>query len=107
MYWLRGEGFGNETSPSQLSLFLSADAATLEPLLAIMQIDGLVESGSSGEGSYQLSDIGAEEGGRRFTEEFADAGLGAAGHGTCKPGCDCELHGHECCDHSHDHEAAH
>jgi hypothetical protein len=101
MFWLRGEGFGEQTTPPQLSVFLPADESQLRSALEQMTTDGLVEKGTSG--SYALTAGGLNEGGRRFTEEFADAGLGAGGHGKCAPGCDCELHGlAECTHHHHD-----
>ena len=100
MFWMRGEGFGAETTASQLSVFLPATELQLQTSLDQMTTDGLVVKGNSG--SYGLTPDGLNEGGRRFTEEFADAGLGAGGHGKCAPGCDCELHGPAECTHRHD-----
>jgi hypothetical protein len=105
MFWLRGEGFGEQTTPRQLSVFLPSIESELQRALDQMAADGLVghdAPGSYGASeSYALTEVGLNEGGRRFTEEFADAGLGAGGHGKCAPGCDCELHGSEECTHHH------
>ncbi len=105
MFWLRGEGFGKETDAKQLSSFLPDDPETISLVLELLTVDGFVEKNSNG--MYSMLPMGVEEGGKRFAEEFADAGINAGGHGTCAPGCDCELHGHEYCDHrQHDHDGA-
>ncbi len=104
MFWLRGEKLGEETDANQLGNFLPEAPDSINEVLRLMEHDGFVERTSNG--LYRLTAIGAAEGGQRFAEEFADAGINAGGHGTCAPGCDCELHGHECCDHRHEHNGA-
>jgi len=82
MYWMRGEGFGEEADVASLVSFLALD----ENLLC-EQVDILVEEGYL-EGSgrhYRLSELGAKEGGRRFADEFSD--LQQTAHGECGPGC--------------------
>ena len=82
MYWMRGEGFGEETDAGMLQSFLVVDEALLREQLAILvEEDYLEESG----GRYRLSTLGVKEGGRRFADEFAD--LQHTAHGDCGPGC--------------------
>ncbi len=104
MYWLRGEGLGEQTNASQLGTFLPDSRESIDAVLQLMKVDGFVRQDPDEQ--FSLSDLGITEGGRRFAEEFADAGINAGGHGTCAPGCDCELHGHECCEHRHEHNGA-
>lgn len=82
MYWMRGEGFGEDVNATGLSGFLA-----LDPELLAEQLDILVEEGhleQSG-GRYLLSSSGVREGGRRFHDEFAD--LQKSAHGECGPDC--------------------
>ncbi len=82
MYWMRGEGFGEETDEGMLRSFLVVDESLLREQLAILvEEDYLEESG----GSYRLSQLGVKEGGRRFADEFS--GLQSAAHGDCGPEC--------------------
>ncbi len=82
MYWMRGEGFGEETDAGMLQSFLVVDEALLQEQLAVLvEEDYLEESG----GRYRLSELGVKEGGRRFADEFA--GLQSAAHGDCGPEC--------------------
>ena len=96
LYWLKGEGLQEEASAEQLAVFLPASNDELEPVIRSMVTIGMLEPGK-GAGTCRLNELGLAEGGRRFAEAFADAGLGIQGHGTCMPGCDCELHGPEAC----------
>ena len=101
LFWMSGEGLGDEASAKELSVWVAAREAELSPVLQWMNRDGLIASGHR-DGTFTLTDPGRSEGGRRFTESFADAGLGVQGHGECAPGCDCPEHGHEYCQ-GHDH----
>jgi hypothetical protein len=82
MYWMRGEGFGEDADAASLTSFLALDEALLRE-----QIDILIEEGCLEEsgGRYRLSEFGAKEGGRRFADEFS--GLQQTAHGDCGPEC--------------------
>lgn len=82
MYWMRGEGFGEEADAESLVSFLSLDGALLRGQLEILVEDGLLEETG---GRYRLSELGAKEGGRRFADEFS--GLQSLAHGDCGPDC--------------------
>ncbi|MDP9410253.1 MAG: hypothetical protein M3P70_07060 [Actinomycetota bacterium] len=82
MYWMRGEGFGEETDAGMLQSFLVVDGSLLREQLEILTEEGyLDESG----GRYRLSELGVKEGGRRFADEFS--GLQGTAHGDCGPEC--------------------
>ena len=82
MYWMRGEGFGEETDDQMLQSFLVVDEALLrEQLEVLVEEEYLDESG----GWYRLSALGVREGGRRFADEFSD--LQSTAHGDCGPSC--------------------
>jgi hypothetical protein len=95
MYWMRGEGFGEEADAGSLVSFLAVDEALLREQLAILvEEDYLEESG----GRYRLSEVGVKEGGRRFADEFA--GLQNTAHGQCGPDCPhCQGIPHDNCVH--------
>jgi len=82
MFWMRGEGFGEETDAAALSRLISADVDLITDQLAALVTDGHLEP--VGE-SYRLSVTGQQEGGRRFADEFA--GLQLTAHGECPPDC--------------------
>lgn len=101
LFWVRGEGLGEDADPTELSIWLGMESHLLTPILDAMRRDGYLVPGRR-PCSWALSDLGLAEGGRRFTEEFADAGLGASGHGECGPECDCSQHGPDACaEHRH------
>jgi hypothetical protein len=82
MYWLRGEGFGEEVDASIIERFLGVDAAT-----GVQYLDALVEEGfveRVGE-RYKLSEEGRREGGLEFASSFED--LMRPSHGDCGPDC--------------------
>lgn len=82
MYWMRGEGFGEEADAGSLVSFLAVDEYLLREQLAVLvEEDYLEEFG----GRYRLSELGVKEGGRRFADEFA--GLQNTAHGQCGPEC--------------------
>ena len=82
MYWMRGEGFGEETEAGMLQSFLVVDEVLLRQQLGILTEDGYLEESG---GRYRLSELGIKEGGRRFADEFS--GLQSGAHGDCGPEC--------------------
>jgi DNA-binding transcriptional ArsR family regulator len=99
MYWMRGEGLADAAGVQELQTFLDEETApTLEEDLAALEDAGLLES--AGGGRFRLTRRGAEEGGRRFLEDFEE--LMHQGHGACSdPDCDCHALGPEACAHAH------
>lgn len=82
MYWMRGEGFGEEADAGSLVSFLAVDEGLLREQLVILVEEGYLEEYG---GRYRLSELGVREGGRRFADEFA--GLQRTAHGQCGPDC--------------------
>ncbi len=82
MYWMRGEGFGEEADLGSLVSFLSLDETLLREQLDILVEEGYLEESG---GRYRLSELGVKEGGRRFADEFS--GLQDTAHGECGPEC--------------------
>lgn len=82
MYWMRGEGFGDQVDARNLSGFLVVEEELLREQLQILVEDGYLDESN---GWYWLTEFGAREGGRRFHEEFAD--LQRTAHGECGPDC--------------------
>ncbi len=82
MYWLRGEGFGEDADARSLASFLVLDEDLIREQLAVLAEDGYLEESG---GRYRLSEVGVREGGRRFADEFAD--LQKTSHGECGPDC--------------------
>jgi hypothetical protein len=82
MYWLRGEGFGEEVDASVIERFLGVDAE-----VGIQYLDELVEEGLIevlGD-LYCLSELGRKEAGFEFAQAFED--LTNQAHGECGPDC--------------------
>jgi hypothetical protein len=82
MYWMRGEGFGEDADAASLTSFLALDETLLREQLGILVEEDYLEET---EGRYRLSEFGAKEGGRRFADEFS--GLQETAHGECGPEC--------------------
>ena len=82
MYWMRGEGFGEETDEGMLRSFLVVDEILLREQLEVLTEEGYLEESG---GRYRLSELGVNEGGRRFDDEFS--GLQGTAHGDCGPEC--------------------
>ena len=82
MYWMRGEGFGEEADVQMLQSFLVVDEALLREQLEILAEEGYLEESN---GRCRLSELGVKEGGRRFADEFS--GLQSTAHGDCGPDC--------------------
>jgi hypothetical protein len=95
MYWYRGEGFGTSVTARDLLTFLSADEQSIQEHMERMAADGYLQrvdasDADSGAGDaapprYTFTEFGAEEGARRFADEFS--GVTKQGHGDCPPGC--------------------
>ena len=110
MYWMQGEGFGEQVTMSELQKFLDAPLASLAENVRQLVTNGLVTLGSAEK--YRLTEMGLREGGRRFADEFD--GLLQQGHYECNdPNCDChspeftggcKAHEHP---YSHDHSHVH
>lgn len=86
MFWIQGEGLGEEVDAPTLERFLGVDASIGALALERLVDDGLLERPATER--YRLSAQGLEHGGRIFAEEFAD--LTRPGHGEC--GADCWCH---------------
>jgi hypothetical protein len=115
LFWMRGEGLAEAVTWAELARFLGADEAVVKAELARLEHDGYVEgvrsreSGFWGEAApghspptpdarlltpaYSLTPLGAQEGGRRFRDEFV--GLTRQAHAECGPGCWCQDPDHE------------
>ncbi len=86
MYWMRGEGFGEKITVSELKKFLDASEEILAANLLQLAKNGLVNFDFSD--AYELTETGVKEGGRRFADEFD--GMLKQGHYECDdPNCDC------------------
>lgn len=84
MFWIQGEGFGDQVSPALLERFLGVDAQ-----VGVRYLDKLVDEGlllRNGD-LYEFTDEGRRHGARVFADEFAD--LTKPGHGECGPDCWC------------------
>ncbi len=86
MYWMTGEGFGQEFTLADLRKFLSAGDEILADNFEQMVSTGLLERVDGGK--YALTAQGKREGGRRFADEFEE--MLKPGHFECdEPDCDC------------------
>ena len=86
MYWMRGEGFGEQITVAQLKKFLDASEEILAANLSELERKELVNFDLSN--FYELTETGVKEGGRRFADEFD--GMLKQGHYECNdPNCDC------------------
>ena len=108
MYWLRGEGFGDQVDPGLLERFLGVDAA-----IGVQYLDRLVDEGyleRFGD-RYALSPLGVKEGGLEFAMSFEE--MTRPTHGECSDDCWCHSSPEEAAacaaerlgqhDHDHDH----
>lgn len=84
MFWIHGEGFGEDIEPSYLERFLGVDAA-----YGITYLDRMVDEGllSKSGTHYRLTEQGRSQGGRIFADEFVE--LTKPNHGECGPTCWC------------------
>ena len=84
MYWLRGEGFGNEVDAPMLERFLGVDASIGVRYLDRLVVEGyIVPDGDR----YRLSETGMREGGLEFAASFSE--LTKPTHGECSADCWC------------------
>lgn len=82
MYWMLGEGLGDQPTTAQIEAFLGVGSLgdlTLKRMVA----EGYLRA--AGEGGYELTDLGMGEGKRSFSDEFS--GLTNQAHGECSPDC--------------------
>jgi hypothetical protein len=86
MFWIRGEGLGDDVDELTLERFLGVEATTCAEALERLVDEALLEP--TGDARYRLSPTGQAHGARIFAEEFAD--LTRPGHGEC--GADCWCH---------------
>jgi hypothetical protein len=84
MYWLRGEGFGDQVDPSLLERFLGVDAGIGVQYLDRLVIEGYVEPVGD---RYMLSELGSREGALEFASSFSE--LTRPTHGECSADCWC------------------
>ena len=84
MYWMRGEGFADAPTASELARFLALPAEELLPYLQRFVTDGYLEHAGDG---FRLTELGTETGKRSFADEFA--GLTGQAHGECDEDCWC------------------
>jgi hypothetical protein len=101
MFWMRGEGIGDTSTPEQLASFLNADSDLLRSHLNRMVKEKYLTCKAS---QYALTEFGRQEGARLFVQEFA--GLTYQAHGECNnPNCACQTQGPAACEsrttHSH------
>ncbi len=84
MFWLRGEGFGDQVDASLLERFLGVDAA-----IGVQYMDQLVNEGylERLDGRYVLSETGLHEGALEFAASFDE--LTRPTHGECSADCWC------------------
>lgn len=84
MYWLKGEGFGDQISPNVLERFLGVEAK-----VGVQYLDRLVDEGyvMRSADRYELSEIGHKEGGVEFVSSFAE--MTRPTHGECSADCWC------------------
>lgn len=85
MFWIKGEGFGDQADPALLERFLGVDA-----LVGLEYLDRLVADGLLARTPtlrYELTELGEAHGARVFGEEFAE--LTKPGHGECSASCWC------------------
>ena len=99
LFWLEGEGLVDAARPCDLVTFLDAGEALVQRHLDLLVEEGYAAHLNDLSGQYRLTELGKQEGGRRFAQEFA--GLTSQGHGECSdPNCDCKTEGpHACGEH--------
>lgn len=86
MFWLRGEGLGEDVEPVLLERFLGVDAA-----IAVTYLDRLVQDGFLDRRgtAYRLSARGEAEGAAEFEAAFSS--LTRPTHGECSADCWCHV----------------
>ncbi len=84
MFWLRGEGFGDQVDAGLLERFLGVEAAVGVRYLDRLVEEGLVEQDGD---RYRLSPVGLKEGSLEFAGSFSE--LTRPTHGECSADCWC------------------
>ncbi|MGH9164456.1 MAG: hypothetical protein ACRDZW_02940, partial [Acidimicrobiales bacterium] len=84
MFWLRGEGFGDQIDAPLLDRFLGVEADIGVQYLELLADEGYLDRVGA---RYSLSEIGVREGGLEFAASFAD--LTRPTHGECSADCWC------------------
>lgn len=84
MFWLRGEGFGDQVDATLLERFLGVDSHIGVQYLDRLLTEGYVEKVGD---RYKLSEAGAREGGLEFAASFEE--LMKPSHGECSADCWC------------------
>ena len=82
MFWLWGEGLGEEVDVAVIERFLGVDAETGIQYLDELVAEGLIDRVGD---RYRLSELGRQEGGIEFAESFEELTHGT--HGECGPDC--------------------
>lgn len=84
MYWLRGEGFGDQIDAGLIERFLGVEAA-----VGVRYLDRLVDDGylTRAGDRYVLSETGEREGAFEFALSFSE--LTRPAHGECSADCWC------------------
>ncbi len=89
LYWMDGEGFGQQVAPRHMLAFLQTNPENLryhvEKLIAAGYLDRQGESLDE-DAPVSLSAMGKKEAGRHFADAFQ--GMQKAGHGECGPDCE-------------------
>lgn len=95
LYWFQGEGLGEAVVIRDLVVFLNTDEAVVQRHLDRLVAKGFAER--TVDARYRLTQVGLQEGGRRFADEFA--GLTGQAHGECNnPNCVCRTLGPAACE---------
>lgn len=85
LFWIQGEGFGDEVDPDLLERFLGIEAR-----VSVRYLDRLVDEGllrRTDQRRYALTAEGRRHGARVFADEFSD--ITKPAHGECGPDCWC------------------
>lgn len=86
MYWIRGEGLGDDVDAQLLERFLGVDAAMGVTYLDRLADEDLLERTARG---YRLSPRGLEEGATEFAMAFSE--MTRPAHGECSADCWCHV----------------
>ena len=88
LFWLAGEGFERDMTIDGIARFVARPAHEVGRALQDAVDAGLIAPADGGR--YEMTPTGRGEGGRRFTEEFAEMFARDTHGGTCTdPFCDC------------------
>lgn len=85
MFWIKGEGFGDEADPGLLERFLGVDG-----LVGLGYLDRLVDEGllrTTPSLRYELTAAGHEHGAKAFVDGFGN--LDQPAYGECSASCWC------------------